>query len=128
MSETGTDSLTRMLTRGRYAVVAKGRASRFWLVVLPLLFMVSGAVVHAVFADRMQQFLAAGHAASVGQLTEENQKLQGELEQMRMMQEHDRAALAALQKNYEAQAESLRQASRELSFYRKNAPANVPVN
>lgn len=127
MHETGTDSLTRTLTRGRYMVVTRS-GSRLSALLLPLLFMLVGATLYVVFAQRLRQDLLAGQASSVGQLTESNQKLAREVEQLKLMQEHDRAALAALQKDYEAQAENLRQASRELSFYRKNAPANGPAN
>jgi len=55
-----------------------------------------------------------------------NQNLIREIEELRMRLAHDGAALEALQNDYAAQVEALRQANRNLAFYRKNLPGVVP--
>lgn len=126
MPETGTDALTRRLTGRDFLVVPRARP--FWSVFVGVIVVavlgyaaayatVDGRVVGAQASDEL-----ARSRQELARLTTANQQLAREIEELKMLQAHDKAALAALQKDYAEQVEALRQANRNLAFYRKNAP------
>ncbi len=131
MPETGTDALTRSLTGREFLLVPRTRV-RFWLPVLLLLIAGAGYAAYAtgtgVLPGVQAQVGDDGNAREVIRLKSENQVLARELDEIKMAQAHDKAALAALQKDYAEQVEALRQANRNLAFYRKNVPGAPASN
>ncbi len=131
MPETGTDALTRSLTGREFLLVPRTRV-RFWLPVLLLLIAGAGYAAYAtgtgVLPGGQAQVGDDGNAREVIRLKSENQVLARELDEIKMAQAHDKAALAALQKDYAEQVEALRQANRNLAFYRKNVPGAPASN
>ncbi|MEN3112944.1 hypothetical protein ACFONG_16690 [Uliginosibacterium paludis] len=126
MPETGTDALTRRLAGREFLLVPRSR-SGLWLALCVTLLAVAGyaaayATGHA--PGRQPDGTQDQSKQEVVRLTGLNQQLSRELEELKMLQAHDKAALAALQKDYAEQVEALRQANRNLAFYRKNAPGS----
>lgn len=84
-------------------------------------------VAYAITTDGFSTLRGKTSDQELARLAGTNQRLMQEIEQLRMRQAHDGAALAALQKDYAIQVEALRQANRNLAFYRKNVPGVVPT-
>lgn len=126
MADTGTDALTRLLARREYSLVAQPR-SRFWQCsAWAACLVLGGTVVYGLENMRISGLRGKESSNEIILLKSANRNLIREIEELRMRLAHDGAALEALQNDYAAQVEALRQANRNLAFYRKNLPGVVP--
>ncbi len=124
MSEKKADSITRTLSGASFAVtVDRSRQGRNFLV---------GAVLLAATVSAAAYYLVPGDAEpsralnmALASQKAENEKLRLEVAELKMNLGHERATRESLERESASQAEALKQANKNLSFYRSHA-GNVP--
>lgn len=120
MSERKPDRITRTLSGASFALtIDTSRQRKRFLMLFALCVLLMGAggfflmPSSAAPALQLHEALAAQKA--------ENAKLQVELSELKMSLGHERATRESLEREVASQAEALKQANKNLSFYRSHA-------
>lgn len=108
-------SLTRILTGASYSLQASQSRSLLWGALALLLILGAGFVLmfHPASAE-------SGLRAEIARVQAENQKLRGDLEELGLKYQQEQTTRASLEHELATQAEDLKAARKDLSFYRAN--------
>lgn len=124
MFERGSDATTRRLSEASFALESRKPASRarFWL-----LLLFAGVLVAVFYRSFKEEPVENRLRNELSALKQGNAQLLAELGQVKMALEHERATRESLAREMASQAEALKQANRNLSFYRSQTGRSAPV-
>lgn len=117
MSDHRASQLTHRLSTAPCSVVIQRRKGRWWLPVLVVAVLASGAG-YALYPARESG--EAALRASIETLQRENQRLAQEAKLQTMNYQHEQAVRESLERELAAQGEVLKKAQKDLAFYRTN--------
>lgn len=118
MSDSKASQLTRKLSSSPCSIVVQGQRRRWWMLVPVIAVLASGAG-YALYPPHQSDETAL--RASLDALRRDNQRLEQEVKLQTLNFQHEQAVRESLEREMATQGEALKQAQKDLAFYRTNA-------
>lgn len=114
-------SITQTLSGASYSLSVSGKRSKLGIV---LVFSILAGLAFFVLSPKQvsPEVALRAHVEALGR---DNQRLADELKQQTMSFQHEQATREALERQLATQAEELKKARKDLSFYRGSAVSQV---
>lgn len=123
MFERGTDATTRMLSGASFNLTRSSSGKGKWFGFVAVFLLMVSAGLYWFMTNVNTQAPEVLLSQEIASLSATNVRLKQESEEMKMRLEHERATREAMEREVASLTESLKQANKNLSFYRKHTTA-----